>query len=671
MAQQRAEVDAITADPAPPTFENTLVALERSGRRAAPGVRGVLHAGRRRVSTPGHPRDRGARWRRSSPRTPTRSRSTRRCSPASRRCSRRATSWASTRSRCGCSSATTATPSAPAPGSAPAEQDRLRALNAELSALTTEFGTRLLAEANAAAVHVTDPAQLDGLVRRTRSRRAGARRAGPRARRPPDHAGAADRAARARRAHRPRAARARAPRLDRRAACGGEHDTRELVLRIGGAAGRAGRACSGTRTTRRGSSRSAPPATRRGGRRDARRDWPRWPRPTPRAEADELAAGAGHPIEPWDRAFHAERVRRERYDRRRRGPAPVLRAGAGAARRRLPRRRAALRAALRRAARPAAPTTPTCGCSTSLDEDGPLGLFVADLYARDSKRGGAWMNSFVTQSHLLGTRPVVLNTLNIAKPGRRRADAAHAGQRAHAVPRVRPRPARAVLRRALPDVRRHRACRATSSSTRRRSTRCGWTTRRSSPHYARHHETGEPLARGAGRRGSPSPGRFGEGFATTEYLAADAARPGLAPARRRARSVDDVEALRGRRARGGRGRRAQRAAALPQHLLQPRLRRRLQRRRTTPTSGARCSTPTPSSGSPRTAACDRRERRALPPRAARPRRRGRPDGGLPRLPRPRPGDRPAARAPGARRLTRRQHPARVARRGAPRRTEAR
>lgn len=31
MAEQRAEVDAITADPAPPTFENTLVALERSG----------------------------------------------------------------------------------------------------------------------------------------------------------------------------------------------------------------------------------------------------------------------------------------------------------------------------------------------------------------------------------------------------------------------------------------------------------------------------------------------------------------------------------------------------------------------------------------------------------------------------------------------------------------
>ncbi|HUX71589.1 MAG TPA: M3 family metallopeptidase, partial [Cellulomonadaceae bacterium] len=45
-----------------------------------------------------------------------------------------------------------------------------------------------------------------------------------------------------------------------------------------------------------------------------------------------------------------------------------------------------------------------------------VGLFLADLYARDSKRGGAWMDSLVDQSHLLGTRPVVINTLNIARP---------------------------------------------------------------------------------------------------------------------------------------------------------------------------------------------------------------------------------------------------------------
>ena len=51
------------------------------------------------------------------------------------------------------------------------------------------------------------------------------------------------------------------------------------------------------------------------------------------------------------------------------------------------------------------------------DADGsPLGLFLADYYARPSKRGGAWMNNYVDQSHLLGTRPVVVNNLNVSKP---------------------------------------------------------------------------------------------------------------------------------------------------------------------------------------------------------------------------------------------------------------
>ena len=45
-----------------------------------------------------------------------------------------------------------------------------------------------------------------------------------------------------------------------------------------------------------------------------------------------------------------------------------------------------------------------------------VGLFIGDFYTRDSKRGGAWMNSFVDQSHLTGSLPVVLNNLNIPKP---------------------------------------------------------------------------------------------------------------------------------------------------------------------------------------------------------------------------------------------------------------
>lgn len=45
-----------------------------------------------------------------------------------------------------------------------------------------------------------------------------------------------------------------------------------------------------------------------------------------------------------------------------------------------------------------------------------LGLFLLDLYTRDSKRGGAWMNSIVSQSRLRGTQPIVVNNLNVPKP---------------------------------------------------------------------------------------------------------------------------------------------------------------------------------------------------------------------------------------------------------------
>jgi len=51
------------------------------------------------------------------------------------------------------------------------------------------------------------------------------------------------------------------------------------------------------------------------------------------------------------------------------------------------------------------------------DRDGkPLAIFIGDYYARASKRGGAWMNAYVQQSDLFGTRPVVANHLNIPKP---------------------------------------------------------------------------------------------------------------------------------------------------------------------------------------------------------------------------------------------------------------
>ncbi len=51
------------------------------------------------------------------------------------------------------------------------------------------------------------------------------------------------------------------------------------------------------------------------------------------------------------------------------------------------------------------------------DVDGtPLALFYADYFARPSKRGGAWMNTFVDQNGLTGAKPVVVNVCNFQKP---------------------------------------------------------------------------------------------------------------------------------------------------------------------------------------------------------------------------------------------------------------
>lgn len=53
---------------------------------------------------------------------------------------------------------------------------------------------------------------------------------------------------------------------------------------------------------------------------------------------------------------------------------------------------------------------------TVYDRDGSeLGLFYFDPFQRDGKRGGAWMSNFVDQSHVWGTRPVIYNVLNIPK----------------------------------------------------------------------------------------------------------------------------------------------------------------------------------------------------------------------------------------------------------------
>ena len=51
------------------------------------------------------------------------------------------------------------------------------------------------------------------------------------------------------------------------------------------------------------------------------------------------------------------------------------------------------------------------------DKDGThFAIYYVDFFKRDTKRGGAWMSSFVDQSHLLHEKPVIVNVLNIPKP---------------------------------------------------------------------------------------------------------------------------------------------------------------------------------------------------------------------------------------------------------------
>ena len=136
-----------------------------------------------------------------------------------------------------------------------------------------------------------------------------------------------------------------------------------------------------------------------------------------RVEAEKLAAQAGlDTIEPWDWAFYSERVREAEYDVDTSAMRPyfeaerVLRDGVFFAANRLFGLNFTERADL-------VGYHPEVRVFEVTDRDGSqLGLYLLDLYTRDSKRGGAWMNSLVSQSTLLGHAAVVTNNLNVPKP---------------------------------------------------------------------------------------------------------------------------------------------------------------------------------------------------------------------------------------------------------------
>jgi len=127
-------------------------------------------------------------------------------------------------------------------------------------------------------------------------------------------------------------------------------------------------------------------------------------------------AGESFELESWDWPFYAEKVRQQRYDFDESQIKPyfeidsVLTNGVFHAAEQL--------YGITFKERPDLPVYhPDVRVWEVFDADGErLAIFLGDFYARPSKRGGAWMNAYVSQSGLLGTEPVVANHQNIPKP---------------------------------------------------------------------------------------------------------------------------------------------------------------------------------------------------------------------------------------------------------------
>lgn len=126
--------------------------------------------------------------------------------------------------------------------------------------------------------------------------------------------------------------------------------------------------------------------------------------------------GGDFKLQPWDWAYYAKKVRAEKYDLDESEVKPyfefnrVLNDGLFYAMKRL--------YGITFTPRNDLPVwTPNVKAYEIFNEDGSsVGLFYLDPYAREGKNGGAWMNEFVTQSDLLDRKPVVYNALNIPKP---------------------------------------------------------------------------------------------------------------------------------------------------------------------------------------------------------------------------------------------------------------
>lgn len=300
-----------------------------------------------------------------------------------------------------------------------AEKSALRALNAELATLHTAFAQNVLKETNAAAVLVDTREELDGMSENAIAAAAAAAKAagheGKYLLRLLNTTGQPPLASLKNRALRQRLFEASVNRNSQ----GGEFDNREIIAKI--VKTRAERAAllgyrhhadlqieeqtaGNVENVNRLMAQLAPPAVANA-----------------RKEAADLQAvidaeQGGFPLAPWDWDFYSEKVRKARYAFDEQEVRPyyemqrVLKDGVFHAATELYGITFTERTDLPK-------YHPDTQVFEVRNADGsPLALFIVDWYARPSKRGGAWANAYVPQSDLLGMKPVIANHLNIPKP---------------------------------------------------------------------------------------------------------------------------------------------------------------------------------------------------------------------------------------------------------------
>ncbi|GAA3693954.1 M3 family metallopeptidase [Zhihengliuella alba] len=258
-----------------------------------------------------------------------------------------------------------------------------------------------------------------------------------------------------------------------------------------------------------------------------------------RAEHELLEQYAELPVRPWDWSFYSELVKRDRYNLDTAALRPwfelnaVLERGVFEAAHQL--------YGLTFAERYDLPTYhPDVRVWEVYNEDGSaLGLFLGDFFARPTKAGGAWMNSLRLGASAFFELPVVVNNSNIAPPGNGPAllsldevrtlfhEFGHALHGLFSAARYPSLAGTAVPRDFVEypsQVNEMWALHPRILAT-----------------YAFHYETGEPLPEGTAEA-IESAALWGEGYATTEYLAAallDLAWHTLAPGEH----IDDVPAF--------------------------------------------------------------------------------------------------------------------------------